>query len=209
MIGELHNLGFYQGFSKDSSIGLQKKSMEANLLLDQYYQQTEAILDKAVKEWQNLAPEKLLATPQPGAWNAAQCMTHLNAYGNYYLPAIEKAIEEAQARGSKAEKEFRSGWLGAYFTKLMLPDSKTKMKSPANAIPPAVVEPVETLAQFIDQQERMLKLIEKARRVNLNMVRIPISILPWLRLKLGDTFGFYTAHHRRHVLQAERAMGRA
>ena len=91
----------------------------------------------------------------------------------------------------------------------MLPDSKTKMKSPANAIPPAEVEPVETLAQFIDQQERMLKLIEKARSVNLNMVRIPISILPWLRLKLGDTFGFYTAHHRRHVLQAERAMGRA
>lgn len=183
--------------------------MEANLLLHQYYQQIEAILDKAVKEWQNLAPEKLLATPQPGAWSAAQCMAHLNAYGNYYLPAIEKAIEKAQAEGSKAAKEFRSGWLGAYFTKLMLPDSKTKMKSPANAIPPAVVEPVETLAQFIDQQERMLKLIEKARSVNLNMVRIPISILPWLRLKLGDTFGFYTAHHRRHVLQAERAMGRA
>jgi hypothetical protein len=182
--------------------------MNANLLLDQYYQQTEAILNKAVKEWQNLAPEKLLAAPQPGAWSAAQCMAHLNAYGNYYLPAIEKAIEKAQAEGNKAAKEFRSGWLGAYFTKLMLPDSKTKMKSPANTIPPAILDPAETLAQFIDQQERMLKLIEKARGVSLK-VRIPISILPWLRLKLGDTFGFYTAHHRRHVLQAERAMGRA
>lgn len=186
---------------------MQKKTMEVNQLLDQYYQQTEAMLDKAVKEWQNLPPQKLNQEPAPGSWSAAQCLAHLNAYGNYYLPAIEKAIQEAQAAGSKPSPEFNSSWLGAYFTKVMQPDSKTKMKSPANAIPPTFLNPAETLAQFIDQQERMLKLIEKARTVNLNQVRIPISIAQWIRLKLGDTFGFYTAHHRRHVLQAERALG--
>ena len=180
--------------------------MQANTLLDQYYQQTEALLDKAVKEWQNLPPHKLSQEPAPGSWSAAQCMAHLNAYGDYYLPAIEKAIHQARHQGSTPAAEFRSSWLGAYFTKIMQPDSKTKMKSPANAIPPATPNSSETLAQFIDQQERLLKLIEQARAVDLNRVRIPISIVQWIRLKLGDTFGFYVAHHRRHVLQAERAL---
>lgn len=180
--------------------------MRANFLLDQYYQQTEALLDKAVKEWQNLPPQKLNQEPTPGSWSAAQCMAHLNAYGDYYLPAIEKAIHQARHQGSTPAEEFRSSWLGAYFTKIMQPDSKTKMKSPTNAIPPAAPNPTETLAQFIDQQERLLKLIEQARTVDLNRVRIPISIVQWIRLKLGDTFGFYVAHHRRHVFQAERAL---
>lgn len=180
--------------------------MQANTLLDTLYQQTETLLDKAVREWQNMPPQKLNVEPAPGSWSAAQCLAHLNAYGDYYLPAIEKAIQQAKQAGSTPAVEFRSSWLGAYFTKLMQPDSKTKMKSPANAIPPTFLNPAEALAQFIDQQERMLKLIDAARTVNLNEVRIPISIAQWIRLKLGDTFGFYIAHHRRHVLQAERAL---
>lgn len=180
--------------------------METQTLLDQFHQRTEAILSKAVTEWQNLPPQQLLQKPAPDRWSAAQCLAHLNVYGDYYLPAIETANEHAQARGSKSVTSFRSGLLGAYFTKLMQPNSKTKMKSPANAIPPEVVDPSTVLAQFIDQQEQLLALIDKARTVNLNQVRVPISIAQWIRLKLGDTFGFYVAHQERHVLQAERAI---
>lgn len=177
--------------------------METQTLLDQFHQRTEAILSKAVTEWQNLPPQQLLKKTAPDRWSAAQCMVHLNVYGDYYLPAIEVAIQRAQSRGSSPGAFFRSGFLGAYFTKLMQPDSKTKMKSPANAVPPEVVDPSTVLAQFIDQQEQLLTLIERARTVNLNQVRVPISIAQWIRLKLGDTFGFYIAHQERHVLQAE------
>jgi uncharacterized damage-inducible protein DinB len=180
--------------------------MQANTLLDQLYQSAEEILDRAVREWQNLPPQKLNVEPALGRWSAAQCLAHLNAYGNYYLPAIEKAIQQARAKEMKPVATFSSSWLGAYFTRLMLPGSKTKMKSPANAIPPSFLNPSETLAQFIEQQERLLQLIEQARQVDLNKVRIPISIMQWIRLKLGDIFEFYVAHHQRHVAQAERAL---
>jgi DinB superfamily len=180
--------------------------METQTLLDQFHQRTEAMLSKAVTEWQNLPPQQLLQKPAPDRWSAAQCMAHLNVYGDYYLPAIETAIQRAQSIGSRPGTFFRSGFLGGYFTKLMEPDSKTKMKSPANAVPPEVVDSSAVLAQFIDQQEHLLALIDKARTVNLNQVRIPISIAQWIRLKLGDTFGFYIAHQERHVLQAERVI---
>lgn len=184
--------------------------MQTTQLLESLHHQTEQFLQKAIAEWQMLPPEVLAAKPSPDQWSAAQCLEHLNIYGRYYLPAIEKAIQAAQQKGSHPAEDFSSGWLGDYFAKLMRPKPggllKSKMKAPKNAVPSADPDPHTMLAEFIDQQETMLRLLTAAATVNLNTLRIPISIAPWLRLKLGDTFLFLTAHIERHLLQAERAM---
>ncbi|MBK7938259.1 MAG: DinB family protein [Lewinellaceae bacterium] len=179
-------------------------------LLENLTRQTEGFLQKAVSEWQMLPPEALSAQASAAQWSAAQCLEHLNIYGRYYLPAIEKAIRAAGQKRNRPVEKFRSGWLGDYFVQLMRPKPdgylKSKMKSPKNAVPAQHPDPRAMLAEFIDQQETMLKLLDAAASVNLNRVRIPISIAPWLRLKLGDTFLFMTAHIERHLLQAERAI---
>lgn len=178
--------------------------------LEDLQAQTERLLQKAVREWQMLSPEQLSFHPAPGAWSAAQCLEHLNIYGRHYLPAIEKAIQEGKKQGSKPAAFVQSGWLGAYFTQLMQPQQggilKSKMQSPKNAVPAAQPDPQRMLAEFIDQQEKMLELLREAAAVNLNTLRAPISLTPWIRLKLGDTFGFVLAHIERHVLQADRAI---
>lgn len=179
-------------------------------LLENLHHQTEQFLQKAIGEWQMLSPETLAVKSSPEQWSAAQCLEHLNIYGRYYLPAIEKAIQEAKRKGSRSTTNFSSGWLGDYFAKLMRPKPdgqlKSKMKAPKNAVPSSNPDPRAMLAEFIDQQETLLKLLTAAATVNLNNVRIPISIAPWLRLKLGDTFLFFIAHIERHLLQAERAI---
>ena len=182
-------------------------------LLENLHEQTEQFLQKAISEWQMLPPEMLARVPDSspgGAWSAAQCLEHLNIYGQYYLPAIEKAIQRAKQKNSQPVSYFRSGWLGDYFAKLMRPKPdgqlRSKMKAPKNAVPSANPDPRAMLAEFIDQQETMLRLLSEAAAVDLNKVRIPISIAPWLRLKLGDTFLFLTAHTERHLLQAGRAI---
>ena len=179
-------------------------------LLESLHRQTESFLQKAISEWQMLPPEILSAQPA-GQWSAAQCLEHLNIYGRYYLPAIEKAIREKKRKGGRPADLFRPGWLGDYFAKLMrpLPDGKlkSKMKAPKNAVPSPQPDARAMLAEFIDQQEKLQQLLSAASAVDINRIRIPISIAPWLRLKLGDTFLFLTAHIERHLLQAERAIG--
>ena len=181
-------------------------------LLSDYHRRTEAILQKAIAEWQMLPPEHLAQQPGPNQWSAAQCMEHLNHYGLHYLPAIERAIASARQRGKAPVDVFQSGWLGAYFTQLMLPQAdgrlKSKMESPKDAVPSMAPDPQSTLAEFIEQQERMLQLLDAARLVNIQAVRVPISLSRWIRLRLGDTFGFVVAHNERHVAQAERALER-
>jgi hypothetical protein len=178
-------------------------------LLDSLYSNTEKYLNKAIN-WQNMPIEIFCQKPNPNAWSAAQCLEHLNIYGRYYLPAIENAIEMALKKGLKPREDYKSGWLGDYFYRQMLPNTegvlKTKMKAPANAIPQPLPDPRAMIAEFIDHQERTLQLIERARQVRIDKIRVPISLSKWIRLKLGDVFLFLTAHIQRHIPQAETAM---
>jgi hypothetical protein len=51
-----------------------------------------------------------------------------------------------------------------------------------------------------------MQLLGKAQQVNINRIRIPVSITPLLKLKMGDVFGFIIAHHQRHFVQIEKQL---
>lgn len=179
-------------------------------LIDDLQQQTELFLEKAIAEWQMISPSKLLRQPGEGKWSAAQCLEHLNSYGRYYYPAIEKAIEEAKQKGWTATGQFTAGWLGNYFTNLMKPQTggkkMKKLSAPKNHTPVPDLDSDKVISEFIEQQEKLLSLLEQARKINLEKAKVPISISKFIRLKLGDTFMFLVAHNHRHILQAERAI---
>jgi hypothetical protein len=172
--------------------------------------QTELFLHKAVSEWQTLPHHRFAYKASPGSWSANQCLAHLNSYGRYYLPLIEKALANA---ASAPTPLFTAGWLGNYFTQLMKPGNDgvpaKKMKAPKDHDPDNKTESHLVIAEFIEQQEKMLILLRKAEKVNLQDIKIPISIAKWIRLRLGDTFHFLIVHNYRHVLQAERALAAA
>ncbi|MCB0619155.1 MAG: hypothetical protein KDC41_10725, partial [Saprospiraceae bacterium] len=64
------------------------------------------------------------------------------------------------------------------------------MKAFKGHIPERDLDAPAVIAEFIQQQETLLKLIRKARQVDLRAIRIPISLTSLIRLKLGDVFQF-------------------
>lgn len=181
-------------------------------LLLSLQQQTELLLEKAVREWQMITPAIFKKQPSPNAWSAMQCIGHLNMYGDYYLPAIENAITVAKNKGNINSEVFTPGLLGNYFTNLMKTTAgkpSKKMKAPKGYTISNEGLSDEVIATFIDQQEKLLQLLEDAKDVNLNNIRIPISIAKFIKLKLGDVFMFLIAHNVRHVQQADRAIDAA
>jgi uncharacterized damage-inducible protein DinB len=177
-------------------------------LLGQLAAQTEAMLQKAVSSWQMMTHQQFAQKPAPDAWSANQCLQHLNSYSNYYLPQLEKAF--AGNNGQKPAQQFTSGWLGGYFTRLLQPPAAgapvKKMKAPANHTPHTTLPSHQVIAAFIDNQEKLLQLINNAASVNLGTTRVPISIARFIRLRAGDVLAFVVAHQMRHVAQAERAL---
>jgi hypothetical protein len=153
----------------------------------------------------HLPDDVLLQQPQPGMWSIAQVLEHLNGYNRYYLTEIEKAL---QVTTVSANTVFKSGWIGNYFTNLMLPKENgtlaKKMSSPKEYNFPPDLDAGRVVQEFIEGQQKLLVLLDKARNVDMGSIRVPISISKWIKLKLGDTFRFLIAHQLRHFIQIER-----
>lgn len=170
-------------------------------LVDMLEDLVESHVSDAVKIFQNLSAEELLKPAIDGGWSIAQCLWHLNSYGDYYLPKIKSGL----AKNYPANPDFKSTWLGSYFTRIMKPGAQMKKyKAFKNHIPPVELEADKVVAEFILQQEQLLSYLKLARNTDMNRIRIPISILSWMKLKLGDVFQFIIAHDERHLQQAKR-----
>jgi hypothetical protein len=80
-----------------------------------------------------------------------------------------------------------------------------KMKSPANATPPSAkqLNGPDQLEKYLTHQQQLLQLLQSAHRVDLGRNRAAISLSPWIKLKLGDTFRFVIAHQQRHFQKLE------
>lgn len=77
-------------------------------LINQLRQQVEIFLEQAISNWQLISHSHFARKPNSQAWSANECLQHLNSYGRYYLPAIERSIKGAVKDNSN--NEFTSGW---------------------------------------------------------------------------------------------------
>lgn len=182
------------------------KKINSNALLDVLQSDVREILLQCTV-LQTKLPAVLQRCPQTGKWSVAQVLEHLNFYSRYYINAIEQQLHLNQ---SGPNQDFKPGWLGNYFTKLMKPTAERriakKMKSPANAVPSTQPDAVAMLAEFVSHQHHLLNLLQIARTANLEYNRVPTSLSKWITLKLGDTFRFFIAHEQRHFLQIENTL---
>ncbi|GHN00858.1 hypothetical protein WSM22_23470 [Cytophagales bacterium WSM2-2] len=178
------------------------KAIATKELIDRLEEQVESHMSEAIRSFQNLNDEALLRPAANGGWSIAQCLEHLNRYGNYYLPEIKKALTlDLPDKSGK----FKSSWLGAYFTKMMSPDTgKKKITTFKDYSPQPELDAHVVVAEFIHQQETLLNCLRMARSKDLNKIRIATSISRWIKMKLGDTFQFLIAHNERHMRQAKR-----
>jgi hypothetical protein len=175
--------------------------MNSETLIKKLIEQTEEAIGQAEK-LKNLDMSELTWRSDESSWNILECIEHLNLYGDFYLPVIEDKIRQSN---TKSEEVFKTGLLGNYFAKSMLPKEKLnkmttfKDKNPLNEkLDNAVLD------KFLNQQIKLLGLLNQARNVSLNKVKTPISITTLIKLRLGDTFRFLINHNIRHLKQIEK-----
>ncbi len=176
-------------------------TFSSNDLLAELKTKTEELIEIAEKNFVDLSSETLYQRPAPEKWSIAECLEHLNRYAVYYHDMIDRKMK---ASNHNATSKFRSGIIGNYFSNVMqVKNGKmTKMNSPKDKNPIHSEIPEGIVDRFLAQQRELITLLDRAKSKNLAKVSIPITIAPWLKLKLGDTFRFSVNHNERHVLQA-------
>ncbi|MEI6947859.1 DinB family protein [Paraflavisolibacter sp. H34] len=179
--------------------------IQQEVLLNNLKQDVQVILDcvEAFRE----EKDALRIQPVPGQWSITQILEHLNSYGRYYLPAIDRALCSSPSR---RDAWFNSGFLGNYFTNLIRPanvfEVKNKMKTQKAHDPENNLDPDKVLDEFVQQQQQLLQLLDHAAAKSLNDIKVPISVSKVVKLKLGDTFRFLIGHEQRHMIQARNAL---
>jgi hypothetical protein len=160
-----------------------------------------------VQQFKRLDTEHLNFKQNLEKWSILECIEHLNLYGDYYLPEIEKRM--LAQKPTNAATTFKSGIIGNYFANLMKAEAKPgKMKSPKDKNPANSALTITTIDRFLKQQERLRTLLVQAEHIDLAKTKTAISISKVIKLRLGDTFRFLVYHIERHVKQAERVMER-
>lgn len=180
--------------------------IRSNELLEQLQADVRELIRKT--GYLKVSETRLLITqPSGGRWSVTQVLEHLNSYGRYYLPAIEKSV--TQCTRPRVEW-FKPGVLGDYFTRIMRPGVNgkiaNKMQAPKAHRPLPVFDTESVIGAFVDQQFTLLNLLEDAKQKNIGAIRTPISISRFIKIKTGDTFRFLIAHQQRHFIQIENTL---
>jgi hypothetical protein len=161
-----------------------------------------------VTEIANANEDSLNAIPTYGGWSILQVLDHLNFYNRWYLPKIEAAIKKSLSQQKNIPEYYKSGWLGAYFIKMMQPkldgSLASKMQAPKNAIPATILNAELVIKEFTSHLIHLKSLLELANNADINNTRVVTSLSSWVSLKTGDSIAFLLAHMERHFLQIKR-----
>ncbi len=157
---------------------------------------------KEGEQFKSLSLEQLNSKPNETSWSILECLEHLNLYGDFYIPEINNRMNNSN---QAPNENFKSGMLGNYFAKSMLPKEKLNtMKTFKNMNPLGSDLDIKTLDRFLKQQNQLLEILEKVKNKNLNKIKTAISISKLIKLKLGDTLRVVIYHNKRHIVQANK-----
>lgn len=153
----------------------------------------------------HLSNTQLYWKPTNESWNIIEILGHCNAYLNFYIPLIEKAIETTKFQDSKSQ--FISSPLGAATWKSIKLGKEKNIKrkfQSTKKFNPSVRKELITenlINEFNHSKSVFNELIERSKNVNLQRVKIPVSFSNFIRLRLGDILLFISYHEERHFHQ--------
>ncbi len=183
------------------------KKLDKLEFLNSHALQLESHLTHAIRVFQNLDEHDLNCRPAGGGWSVAECLEHLNTYYRYYLPLLEAGVLKGRKTGAGS---YAASWLGRYFQKMMDPDrGQGTYKAAARHLPVVGQSGYAVVAEFMDFQERLSKLLEEMRQIDINSVKIRTSLSALIKLNAGDTVAFLITHDERHIRQANRNLSSA
>ena len=162
------------------------------------------VADETTRAFGQLSAEQLNWKPSKREWSIGQCFDHLIISNRPYLPIIEE-IRKGKWRQRAWE---RVPLLPRLFGKLLIrtlrADSRRGVKARPAFYPSTSLFTAGIITSFIEQQDRLLHLMEATR--GLNGITITSPAVRLITYSLMDAYRIIVVHEQNHFVQARRAM---
>ena len=164
----------------------------------------DAIASDASTLLAGLTNEQFNWRPAAGRWSIAECLAHLDASVNLYLPEIDRAIERGRALGLlRAGGAYRYGRLEWAWARSLEPPVRRRYPAPRSMAPAPSAVPLERgMRSFAASCDAMRERLHRADGLDLRRVKVRVPMFKLLRLSLGVVFELHGSHSRRHLWQA-------
>jgi hypothetical protein len=184
--------------------------MKSSQLLSSLEDTVQSIIIDVENDFPDLDEGVLNYKSNPASWSILECFEHLNRYNRFYNEKFEQAI--ARSSHSKIEDEVKSNWLGRKFIAMMHPDNKKKIKTVKTMNPMIGLQSKlgrSTIHEFLKHQHALLRILDSAKRADLNQSTIPVEFFKLIKMRLGDALQFVIVHEQRHLIQARNVLSNA
>jgi len=149
----------------------------------------------------NYTDRQLSWSNKTGKWSVLQHLEHIHLHN---ITFIEKSFNSLynlpQRPDLHVQKPFRPSPTGSLYINSISADSQLKMRALPSFVPSEKLDRSTTLKRFKASTEKMLKLIEESRQINLNNIRLTVPGCNLL-FYLGDVLQIIVQHTKRHQKQ--------
>jgi len=144
--------------------------------------------------------------PHAHEWSAAECVQHLSITTRAFLPLIDGALARPDGRRVEPVHRYRrdlAGWALAWWLE---PPYRLGTKTPT-PFEPTGARGEDVLGEFSHLQRELIARVEACEGRDLERHRIASPFSAHVRYNLYSTLTIVPAHQRRHLWQADRALG--
>jgi hypothetical protein len=176
--------------------------------LQEHRQVFEQVASQANQLTSGLSEAQFNWRPAPGQWSVEECLAHLTMIGQWEVPVIETAIDQAKACGLTAAGPFEYPAIERYILRETAPPVRHEVPA-ARRFQPLHGQPITgVLPTFLHVQSQFIRQLERADGLDLKRVKVVTPISRFLKLSLGMMFAQAAAHEQRHMQQARRVWER-
>lgn len=162
------------------------------------------VADETKRVFGQLSAEQINWKPSVAEWSIGQCFDHLIISNRLLLTIIEEIQLGRRRRRAWERVPLLPRFFGKLLVKTLRADSGRKLKAP-RALHPSVSQiPAGIVTSFVEQQERLLHLIEGTRGLDLTRITITSPVARFITYSLMDAYRLIVVHEQNHFIQASR-----
>lgn len=146
--------------------------------------------------------------PAPTSWSAAEAIAHLTITNQRTVVEIERALSGADGRRVPDSHRYRMDFVGTVLRWSLEPPYRIKTPTAPGFVPTVVANRENVLTEFMEQQRAVAAAIAQSQGRDLS-VKITSVFNERVRYNVYAALRVITTHNRRHLWQADRAIGQS
>ncbi|GAA4395556.1 DinB family protein [Nibrella viscosa] len=171
----------------------------------QLQERLRTVLTTVETEFRPLSDEQLNWRPAPDRWSIIQCLQHLNLAERFYIRNLQKKIDDlGLIQTIPTDQPIESDWVGRTLRYSVDPNTNLKLPAPSMIRPRAELDTYSVLDQFVELQQLLHDLLDKAIYLDWNRTRMMSLFGNWIKIRVGDALIMLVLHTERHIRQALR-----